>query len=103
MDVLAGVERFDWDEGNSGKNLQKHDVSNAECEETLLNEPLYIMEDMRNSSQEKRDFALGMTYDGRRLTLVFTMRDRLVRVISARDMSRKERHTYEKIRKNSGF
>ena len=94
---LARVGGFDWDEGNSRKSAEKHDVSQAEAEQALLNEPLLIVRDEKHSDNEARFNALGHTDDGRRLHVTFTLRAEgtLIRVISARDMHRKERAVYE--------
>lgn len=90
------IKGFDWDAGNSRKNADKHDVSQAEAEQVFFNEPLLIVEDPRHSAAEARLHALGLTEDGRHLHLSFTLRSAgaLLRVISARDMSRKERKIY---------
>jgi hypothetical protein len=87
---------FQWDEGNTNKNLYKHNVENWECEQMYFNEPLIILDDLKHSYAEKRWAAFGKTDAGRRLTVIFTKRDSLIRVISARDMKRKERMFYEK-------
>jgi len=87
---------FQWDEGNIDKNLLKHQVQNWECEQIFFNEPLIILDDLKHSLAEKRWAAFGQTDAGRFLTIIFTKREKLLRVISARDMSRKERKFYEK-------
>ena len=87
---------FQWDEGNIDKNLLKHQVHNWECEQIFFNEPLIILDDPKHSLSEKRWAALGQTDAGRLLTIIFTKRDKLLRVISARDMNRKEKKFYEK-------
>src|SRR5210317_435939 len=87
---------FQWDEGNINKNLDKHIVENWECEQIYFNEPLIILDDLKHSYVEKRWAAFGKTDAGRMLTVIFTKRGRLIRVISARDMKRKERIFYEK-------
>jgi uncharacterized protein len=87
---------FQWDKGNLDKNLEKHDVENWECEQIFFNEPIIILDDPIHSSTEKRWAAFGTTDSGRLLTIIFTIRGNLLRVISARDMSRKERIFYEK-------
>ena len=88
---------FHWDEGNARKSIDKHGVSRPETEETFLNEPLLIAEDIGHSRSELRFHALGVTNAGRRLHVTFTLREEntKIRVISARDMSRKERGHYE--------
>lgn len=91
---LAGCEGFDWDEANAGKIWQRHEVAPAESEEVFFNRPLLVGDDAAHSTSEARFYALGQTDAGRLLFVVFTMRKRLVRVISARDMSRKERKVY---------
>jgi uncharacterized DUF497 family protein len=94
---LLPIEGFDWDEGNKRKSAEKHDVSQAEAEQIFFNDPLLIIEDARHSSHEMRMHALGQTDVGRRLHVSFTLRGdgRLIRVISARSMHRKERLRYE--------
>ena len=94
---LAQVEGFDWDEGNSRKSVEKHDVSQAKAEQIFFNDPLLIVEDVSHSAREPRLHALGRTDAGRLLHISFTLRGngRLIRVISARTMHRKERLRYE--------
>ena len=96
MDILDADEGFDWDEGNRDKNWRKHNVSNAECEEPFFNRPLWVANDVGHSQGEQRYYALGQTNTGKLLFIVFTIRQNRIRVISARDMSRKERKFYAK-------
>ncbi|MCJ9754786.1 BrnT family toxin [Neorhizobium sp. BETTINA12A] len=88
---------FEWDEGNARKSADKHDVSQSEAEQVFFNEPLLMVPDLRHSFTEQRIHALGRTDDGRLLHITFTLRanETRIRVISARDMSRKERSYYE--------
>ena len=88
---------FQWDEANINKNLLKHNVENWECEQIFFNEPLIILDDPTHSLSEKRWAAFGKTDTDRLLTVIFTRRGKLLRVISARDMNRKERKYYEEI------
>ncbi len=94
---LARIEGFDWDEGNRRKSLEKHGVTGAESEQVFLNEPLVMATDVEHSGEETRLHALGQTDSGRLLHVVFTLRadGTLIRVISARDMSGKERAAHE--------
>lgn len=96
MENLARVERFDWDAGNSRKSADKHAVTQAEAEQVFFCEKMLVLADDRHSMGELRFHALGHTDDGRLLHITFTLRDegRLIRVISARDMHRKERTRY---------
>jgi uncharacterized DUF497 family protein len=86
---------FQWDRGNIDKNLIKHSVENWECEQVFFNKPLVVLEDPRHSLAEKRCAAFGKTDAERLLVVIFTKRDDLLRVISARDMNKKERLFYE--------
>jgi len=92
FDRFAGSQ---WDKGNSDKNLVKHNVQNWECEQVFFNKPLLVLYDLRHSREEKRWAAFGRTDAGRFLAVVFTKRGDLLRVISARDMNRREREFYE--------
>jgi uncharacterized protein len=91
------VTGFDWDAGNERKNADSHGVSQAEAEQIFFNQPLIVTLDEKHSEGELRVRALGITNTGRLLTITFTMRanGELIRVISARDMHRKERKEYE--------
>lgn len=93
---LSLVTGFDWDEGNVIKN-SKHGVNNGEAEQVFFNAPLLLLSDMKHSQHEPRFHALGKTNDGRLLHITFTLRQSqtLIRIISARDMHRKERAIYE--------
>jgi uncharacterized protein len=90
---LMDFEGFDWDSGNVGKN-EKHDVEPEEAEQIFFNEPLLIVADVKHSKSEKRWHALGRTAK-RQLFVVFTVRRKLIRIISARAMNKKERNIYE--------
>ena len=95
-EVFENITGFDWDDGNRDKNRLKHNVLNGECEDVFFNQPLVIVDDARHSKDEKRYAAFGVTDGGRKLTVIFTQRENLIRVISARDMNSKERRFYEK-------
>jgi uncharacterized protein len=92
----ARVEGFQWDDGNARKSSDRHGVSRVEAEQLFFNEPLPVVEDPRHSVYEPRFHALGRTDKDRRLHVTFTLRAAAtqIRVISARDMSRKERTRY---------
>ena len=96
MDILPefvpDVQGFQWDEGNASKNWTRHQVSQTEAEQVFLNRPLVVV--AASFKKESRQFAFGHTDAGRLLTVVFTVRDTLVRVISVRPMSRRERRGY---------
>lgn len=99
MDALESVrkcEGFQWDQGNTEKNFLKHQVTPSESEQIFFNRPLIVTGDPYHSQMEHRFFALGQTDAGRLLFVSFTIRNKLIRVISVRAMSRQERRVYEK-------
>jgi uncharacterized protein len=97
---LNAITGFNWDGGNTRKN-EKHGVSMAEAEQVFFNQPLLLLllllADRSHSQSEPRFHALGITDAGRTLHIAFTLRlsGTQIRVISARDMHRKERAIYE--------
>jgi len=96
MDALGLVEGFEWDDGNARKSQDKHGVTQAEAEQVFLSAPLLVLKDETHSGEEVRFHALGKTDEGRLLHVTFTLRQAgtRIRVISARDMHRKERTRY---------
>ena len=98
MEELGRCTGFQWDEGNTEKNWEKHRVSRFECEQLFFNEPFLVLKDEEHSQNESRYYALGQTNRNRELFIVFTIRDDQIRVISARDMSRRERRYYENVK-----
>ena len=94
----ARITGFDWDEGNARKSTDKHDVGQPEAEQVFFNAPLLVVPDVKHSAREPRFHALGKTDQDRRLHVTFTLRrdETLLRIISVRGMSRKERDFYGK-------
>src|ERR1700730_5277217 len=94
---LHQIAGFDWDDGNSRKSADKHDVSQAEAESVFFNDPLIVIGDARHSETELRFHTLGKTAQNRLLHITFTLGQNgtMIRVISALDMHRKERKVYE--------
>ena len=102
--ILENCEGFEWDDGNSNKKFYPHGVSDGECEDVFFNLPSIIAADIKNSSDEKRFFALGRTDANRRLFIATIVRNKLIRVISARDMTKSENSNYaKKIKRDSEF
>lgn len=92
---LPEIKGFDWDDGNVSKNWESHRVSPNEAEQVFFNRPLIVADDVKHSGVERRYFVLGQTDDDRPLFVAFTLRGDLIRAISARDMSRRERKVYQ--------
>ena len=97
MQKLDEIVGFDWDDGNSLKSAEKHLVSQSEAEQVFADSNLLIADDVKHSQTEARYHAMGRTVGGRLLHVTFTLRGgrKRIRVISARDMNRKERAIYE--------
>ncbi|MFZ5517874.1 MAG: BrnT family toxin [Candidatus Zhuqueibacterota bacterium] len=101
---ISGCIGFDRDDGNSEKNWIRHQVPRNESEQVFFNEPLIIADDTKHSQYEIRWYTLGRTDAGRLLFIVFTVRDNLIRIMSARDMNINEREIYnEKIKKDTSI
>jgi len=98
---FAGLEGFEWDAGNSEKTWQRHEVRQVEAEEALLNRPFVLDLDVKHSRDEPRYIALGRTDTHRLLTVVFTVRGKRIRAISARPMNKKEREIHEQTQANA--
>ena len=86
---------FEWDEEKAISNLSKHDVSFDEAT-TVFGDPLALtFSDPTHSDEEDRFLTFGRASNGRHLVVSHTDRDDKIRLISAREMTRKERSDYE--------
>lgn len=94
LEDLKKIDGFDWDTGNISKNFLKHGVTNIEIEEIFFDKFLLIYPNVKHSDSELRFYCLGKTFLDRSLFVSFTIRSNLIRPISARDMSKKEREIY---------
>lgn len=102
MKIFPKPISFEWDKGNIDKNLKKHNVTNKEAEEIFENHPHLLLEDNKHSTMlEKRYMIWGESDHKRKLTVIFTVRENKIRIVSARDMHIKERERYEKIKISS--
>jgi len=93
--IFEQFSGFQWDRGNIDKNLIQHNVENWECEQVFFNRPLLVLDDPKHSVSEKRWAAFGKTDADRFLVVIFTKRNNLIRIISARDMKKRERKFYD--------
>ena len=92
MKIFHRVIGFDWDKGNINKNL-KHHVTNQEAEEVFYDVRKKIVKKI-SEKNEKRWIIMGSTKTQRMLFVVYTIRKNKIRVISARDLNKKERLLY---------
>ena len=95
------IAGFDWDFANIHKLLKRHNVSTIECEQAFFNKPFLIYEDTEHSTEELRYYSLGITNEYRHLTIIFTIRIRKIRPLSARPMTKNEVKYYENIKKGT--
>lgn len=98
-DPLAACTGFDWNEANVGKNWDRHRVTPEEAEDIFFHDPFVLRSDPGHSRREKRYWALGKTARDRKLFVAFTIGGTLIRVISVRDMSRRENEEYQRYEK----
>lgn len=98
---LPKIISFEWDKGNIDKSYQKHGVSPKEAEEIFVSEELLVLPDKKHSNTEKRHIALGRTQERKSLFVVFTLKGKKIRVISARRIHKKEVQKYEKAQKHT--
>jgi uncharacterized DUF497 family protein len=95
--LFDGIHGFDWDFFNTHKNISKHNVLPSECEQIFFNVPLVLADDLAHGDEEEdRYLAMGRTNDNRKLFIVFAIRNKKIRPISFRDMTKAERSIYEK-------
>jgi hypothetical protein len=100
-DPLGECAGFDWDESNVAKNWERHRVTPEEAEDVFFQELLVVRSDIGHSSSEKRYLAIGRTSRGRLLFVAYTIRRKLIRVISVRDMNRREAEEYRRYEEGS--
>lgn len=96
MKIFPKIIQFQWDKGNIDKNFKKHKITDTECEEIFFDDKKLILNDFLHSDKEPRYILLGQTKVKRLLFIVFTIRNNKIRVISCRDINKKERKLYEK-------
>jgi uncharacterized DUF497 family protein len=101
MKILPQPLEFEWDRGNRNKNFIKHKVTDEECEEIFFDVKKKVLKDVIHSDKEERYIMIGQTKIGRLLFIVFTFRKNKLRVISARDLNKKEKNLYEETIKYS--
>lgn len=94
-DLFKFSFEFEWDRGNKEKNWINHKVKNLEAEEAFLDDRAIKSLDTKHLKIEIRWLLLGTSRNNRKLAVVFTKRKEKIRIISARDMNKKERKLYE--------
>ena len=93
---LGKHKSFEWDKWNIDKSYRKHGITPNEAEEAFLDEQAVIVQDIKHSQREERYILVGQTVGEKLLFIIFTMRDKKIRIISARKANQKERRIYVK-------
>lgn len=101
MRYIPDILKFEWDKGNLDKSYKKHNITHKEAEEIFVSEEFFVVEDTAHSQSEPRYIGLGKTIAEVWLFVVFTIRNKSVRIISARRMHREEVERYESTKKNT--
>ena len=84
---------FEWDENKNKSNQEKHGIDFNDAKEVFNDENSKVSQDLRKDYGEIRWRIIGKIY-GSIISVIYTMRDKAVRIISARKASRKERDEY---------
>ena len=95
------MQGFVWDTGNKDKNQAKHKIKIEEAEELFFDSKYIMVKDNLHSLKEYRFIIIGVSKSNRLLTIAFTVRSNMIRVISARPASKREKIIYEKATKDS--
>jgi uncharacterized DUF497 family protein len=86
--------RFEWDPDKAERNYQKHQVAFSEAA-TVFGDPLGVtVYDPDHSFEEDCYILIGTSVAGRLLLVAHTERSDVIRIISARTLTRAERKAY---------
>jgi hypothetical protein len=88
--------RFEWDDSKAHLNLRNHGVNLEEAQTVFVDLLARIFDDEAHSVEEEREIIIGYSSRDRLLLVCFTEREDVIRVISARKATKKERDDYEK-------
>lgn len=87
--------KFEWDENKEKINVIKHKVNFKEATEVFYDYYAVIFDDIEHSIVEKREILIGYTKSFKLLIVVFTERNNVIRIISARKVTKLEQKQYE--------
>lgn len=86
--------RFEWDDTKNKRNLKKHGVSFEEAQACFLDAHQVAFYDPDHSDKEYRELLIAHSSQGRLLCVVYTLRQDVIRIISARVATRRESNFY---------
>ncbi len=87
--------QFEWDEDKARSNARKHGVTFEEASSVFADSLTAIFTDEAHSVEEVREIMVGHSAEGRLIVVSFTERSEAIRVISARQATKRERRDYE--------
>ena len=86
---------FEWDADKARNNEQKHGVTFLEASEVFDDDHSSSVQDPDHSADEQRYLIFGISKQGKHLVVAYTERGDRIRLISARQMTPRERRAYE--------
>ena len=86
---------FEWDDDKAKSNRKKHGVSFEEAASVFADPLAAIFDDKAHSVDEQREIIVGQSASIRLLLVSFTEREGAIRIISAREATKRERKDYE--------
>jgi uncharacterized DUF497 family protein len=87
--------QFEWDKAKAILNFKKHGIDFEEAKAVFQDPLAYIFDDEWHSVSESREIIIGHDDNNRLLLVCFTERNQMIRIISARLTTKKERQDYE--------
>ena len=88
---MIKIKEFQWDEGNEEHILRRHNVTKSEAEDVFIGDPYFRI------GRDGTRYVYGQTSSGRYLFVVYLHLGKgITRVITARDMTKRERKLYLK-------
>ncbi len=91
---LDKQRHFDWDKANIDKSYLKHGITSNQAEEAFLDEKAIVLRDFKHFQKEERYLLIGEISTKKILLVVFTIRAKKIRIISARAANKKEVNRY---------
>jgi len=91
--TLHGIS-FEWDSRKAESNLKIHGIAFETACEAFFDPFVFAVQEPLHPD-ERRDAIIGMTVNWRLLYVVYVLRGEVIRIISARPVTKPERKQYE--------
>lgn len=85
---------FEWDSVKSKTNKEKHRITFEEASSVFGDENSLTIDDVAHSRYERREITIGKSVNNQVLVVVYTVRGKNIRIISARKANQKEKAQY---------